>query len=215
MERRRRAAPSVVPGPARRQEGDRRRPRGAASRRPQGTQPKAAAPTARDRGRREARSASPRKVSHESRQREHRSHRASRPPRRDSGQRRRTASTPWRSRRSRIPTSSTFPKPGITKLEVARYYERIAPRILPHVEGRPLSLVRCPDGWKRQCFYQKHADKSVNPAVDRIEVPEGGGDRDVHGRAAARRRSSRSCSGACSNCIRGDRARRGSTGPIG
>jgi bifunctional non-homologous end joining protein LigD len=48
-------------------------------------------------------------------------------------------------------------------------------RIVPHVAHRPLSLVRCPDGWKQQCFYQKHADKSVNPAVDRIEVPEGDG----------------------------------------
>jgi bifunctional non-homologous end joining protein LigD len=36
-----------------------------------------------------------------------------------------------------------------------------------------LSLVRCPDGWAGQCFYQKHADASVNEAVARIRVPEG------------------------------------------
>jgi bifunctional non-homologous end joining protein LigD len=38
-----------------------------------------------------------------------------------------------------------------------------------------LSLVRCPDGWSGECFYQKHESKSVNPAVTRIVVPEGGG----------------------------------------
>ena len=82
-----------------------------------------------------------------------------------------------RSPASRIshPDKLYFPEAGITKIDVAQYYERMAPRILPHVENRPLSLVRCPDGWKQQCFYQKHADKSVNAAVDRIEVPEGDG----------------------------------------
>jgi bifunctional non-homologous end joining protein LigD len=73
------------------------------------------------------------------------------------------------------PDKLYFPEAGITKLEVVQYAERIAPWIVPHIANRPLSLVRCPDGWKQQCFYQKHADRSVNPAVDRIEVPEGGG----------------------------------------
>ena len=73
------------------------------------------------------------------------------------------------------PDKLYFPEAGITKVEVARYYERMASWILPHIKDRPLALVRCPDGWNKQCFYQKHADKSVNAAVDRIEVPEGGG----------------------------------------
>jgi bifunctional non-homologous end joining protein LigD len=73
------------------------------------------------------------------------------------------------------PDKPYFPEAGITKIDVVRYFERIAPWIVPHIERRPLSLVRCPDGWTKQCFYQKHADKSVNPAVDRIEVPEGNG----------------------------------------
>ena len=83
------------------------------------------------------------------------------------------------------PDKVYFPEAGITKIEVARYAERMASRILPHVEGRPLSLVRCPDGWKGQCFYQKHADKSVNPAVDRIKVPEGGGSATYMGASSA------------------------------
>jgi bifunctional non-homologous end joining protein LigD len=73
------------------------------------------------------------------------------------------------------PDKLYFPDAGITKIEVARYHERMASWMLPHLEGRPLSLVRCPDGWKQQCFYQKHADRSVNAAVERINVPEGDG----------------------------------------
>jgi bifunctional non-homologous end joining protein LigD len=68
-----------------------------------------------------------------------------------------------------------YPDANITKLDLARYYEAIGEWIVPHVEDRPLSLVRCPDGWKGECFYQKHADKSVNAAVSRVRVPESSG----------------------------------------
>jgi len=70
------------------------------------------------------------------------------------------------------PDKPYFPEAGLTKISIARYYEEIADWILPHVEGRPLSLVRCPDGWSGQCFYQKHADKSVHASVSRVQVPE-------------------------------------------
>ena len=73
------------------------------------------------------------------------------------------------------PDKPYFPEAGITKGDVAAYYEAVAPHILPHITGRPLSLVRCPDGWTGQCFYQKHAAAAVNPSVPRIEVPEGKG----------------------------------------
>jgi bifunctional non-homologous end joining protein LigD len=49
---------------------------------------------------------------------------------------------------------------GITKLELAKFYECIADWILPHVVGRPLSLVRCPAGQGGECFYQKHLSES-------------------------------------------------------
>ncbi len=83
------------------------------------------------------------------------------------------------------PDKPYFPDESIAKIGIARYYERIAPLILPHVEGRPLALVRCPDGWKGQCFYQKHADDGVNRAVERIEVPEGKGKALYMGAASA------------------------------
>ena len=73
------------------------------------------------------------------------------------------------------PEKLYFPDVGLTKQDLAEYYAGVAPRLLPYLNDRPLSLVRCPDGWKGQCFYQKHADASVNKAVARIEVPDSGG----------------------------------------
>jgi len=46
--------------------------------------------------------------------------------------------------------------PGITKLDLARYYEMAAGRMLPHVKGRPISMVRAPDGIDGQRFFQRH-----------------------------------------------------------
>jgi len=73
------------------------------------------------------------------------------------------------------PEKLLYPEAKLAKRDLARYYESIGEWILPHVTDRPLSLVRCPDGWSGECFYQKHESKSVNPAVTRIVVPEGGG----------------------------------------
>lgn len=70
------------------------------------------------------------------------------------------------------PDKLMFPECGLTKRDIAEYYAFVAPRLLPHVEHRPLSLVRCPDGWDAACFFQKHAGPGVNAAVERIEVPE-------------------------------------------
>lgn len=66
-----------------------------------------------------------------------------------------------------------FPEAEVSKLSLAAYYAEIEARIVPHLDGRPLSLLRCPDGWGGECFYQKHADRAVHQAVRRVEVPEG------------------------------------------
>jgi len=59
---------------------------------------------------------------------------------------------------------------GVTKRELARYYERVAEWILPHIQGRPLVLVRCPDGESGQCFYQKNVETGFPASVGRVPV---------------------------------------------
>jgi len=63
------------------------------------------------------------------------------------------------------PDRVVYPDDGVTKLDVARFYERIAPLLLPYVKNRPLSLVRCPGGIGGECFFQKHAAKFELPGV--------------------------------------------------
>ena len=61
---------------------------------------------------------------------------------------------------------------GITKLDLAKFYETIADWILPHLRGRPTSLVRCPQGLAKECFYQKHVGTWAPAALRRIRIQE-------------------------------------------
>lgn len=70
------------------------------------------------------------------------------------------------------PDRVLFPEQSVTKLGLARYYESISEWIIPHVEDRPLTLVRCPEGYSKECFYQKHANDRIPEAVGRVEIPE-------------------------------------------
>ncbi|MGZ8422695.1 MAG: DNA ligase D [Nitrospira sp.] len=70
------------------------------------------------------------------------------------------------------PDRVLFPEQSVTKLALARYYESISEWIIPHVEDRPLTLVRCPEGYNKECFYQKHANDRIPEAVGRVEIPE-------------------------------------------
>lgn len=64
------------------------------------------------------------------------------------------------------PDKRLFPGSDLTKLDLARYYEAIAPLMLAEVAGRPLTLVRCPVGDGRgTCFYQRHPDKGLPATV--------------------------------------------------
>jgi bifunctional non-homologous end joining protein LigD len=58
------------------------------------------------------------------------------------------------------PQKLLYPKSGITKLDLARYYQQVAKWMLPHVGNRLLSLVRCPAGSGPACFFQKHPGAS-------------------------------------------------------
>jgi bifunctional non-homologous end joining protein LigD len=68
------------------------------------------------------------------------------------------------------PDKALYPESGITKRDLADYYAAAAAWILPHLAQRPLSLVRCPNGWRKQCFFQKNADKSTSGALERVTV---------------------------------------------
>jgi bifunctional non-homologous end joining protein LigD len=72
------------------------------------------------------------------------------------------------------PDKVLYPGRGLTKLDLAQYYERIAEWILPHLVNRPLVLVRCPEGQGGECFYQKHLTEQFPAAVLRVAVEEGG-----------------------------------------
>lgn len=63
------------------------------------------------------------------------------------------------------------PSTGFTKLDLVRYYESIADWMLPHLKGRPVSLVRGPAGVSGQLFFQKHDDKLSIPGLR--ELPAG------------------------------------------
>ncbi|HEV7224589.1 MAG TPA: DNA ligase D, partial [Pirellulales bacterium] len=65
-----------------------------------------------------------------------------------------------------------YPDQGITKLGLATYYTGIADWILPHVAGRPLSLLRCPEGLHKTCFYQKHVGPGTPQAIRRVPIEE-------------------------------------------
>ena len=73
------------------------------------------------------------------------------------------------------PDRVLYPEQGITKLGLAQYYAAIRDHVLPELRNRPLSLVRCPDGQGKECFYQKHATTAVPAVVGRIDIPEGSG----------------------------------------
>ncbi|MFL6591421.1 MAG: DNA ligase D [Luteimonas sp.] len=54
------------------------------------------------------------------------------------------------------PTKVVFPDSHITKQEVADYYMAVMDHLLPEIAGRPLSIIRCPEGAGKPCFFQKH-----------------------------------------------------------
>jgi len=60
----------------------------------------------------------------------------------------------------------------LTKQQLADYYWAVASHMLPYIEGRPVSLVRCPDGSEKPCFYQKHVNAMLPPGITSVDVPD-------------------------------------------
>lgn len=70
------------------------------------------------------------------------------------------------------PERVMYPDPGLTKLALARYFDAVAEAMLPHVVGRPLTLVHCPGGLAGGCRYLKHSRVWAPPALRRVSIKE-------------------------------------------
>jgi bifunctional non-homologous end joining protein LigD len=73
------------------------------------------------------------------------------------------------------PEKVLFPEDGITKGELAEYYATVAPVMLPHLQGRPVTLERYPSGIGREGFWQKDVSRAFPEWLQRVEVPKKGG----------------------------------------
>jgi bifunctional non-homologous end joining protein LigD len=70
------------------------------------------------------------------------------------------------------PDRVIYPELGLTKLDIVRFYESIGKWIVPHVKGRPLTLVHCPNGMLGECRYMRHT-KAWGPTVlRRVKIRE-------------------------------------------
>jgi bifunctional non-homologous end joining protein LigD len=73
------------------------------------------------------------------------------------------------------PDKLLFPADGLTKADIASYYEAVSEWMLPHIRNRPLSLLIFPDGIDGQSFFQKNTPKYYPGWIRRIEVDKKGG----------------------------------------
>lgn len=81
------------------------------------------------------------------------------------------------------PQRIVYPGQGVSKSDLAEYYDAVAPRMLPLMQDHPLSLVRCPKGYGKsggddaKCFFQKHASPGFPEALKRVKLSEKSGKR--------------------------------------
>jgi len=98
-------------------------------------------------------------------------------PKRDARKGGPTPTPPLKGRGSQLVTIShpdrvIYPESGITKGQLADYYMLMAGPILDWLADRPVSLVRCPQGRAKQCFFQKHDAGSFGDAVKHVPIRE-------------------------------------------
>jgi bifunctional non-homologous end joining protein LigD len=73
------------------------------------------------------------------------------------------------------PDKALFAAPRLSKLELARYYEQVAPAMLPHLRGRPLALQAFPNGIEDKGFFLKSVPRHFPSWIETAEVPKRGG----------------------------------------
>ncbi|RII99262.1 DNA ligase D [Achromobacter sp. K91] len=80
-----------------------------------------------------------------------------------------SAATPPKGMKLSNPDRVIDPSSGATKLDLARYYGLVAPLMMPHLRGRPVSFVRAPAGIQGQHFFQRHSE---SPIAGVLALPE-------------------------------------------
>ena len=70
------------------------------------------------------------------------------------------------------PDRVVYPGQGVTKADLVAYYAAVADRMLPYIAGRPLSLLRCPQGRAKYCFFQKHDTGGFPDAMKSLMITE-------------------------------------------
>ncbi|MCA1825379.1 MAG: DNA ligase D [Myxococcales bacterium] len=70
------------------------------------------------------------------------------------------------------PERVVFPAEALSKLDLARYHDRVAERELPHLRGRPLTLLRCPGAIGDDCTFMKHSKVWAPDALRRVRIQE-------------------------------------------
>ncbi len=77
------------------------------------------------------------------------------------------------------PEKLFWPDEGITKLDLADFYSRIASHIIPWMKGRAVTMERCPEGVRKACFYQKQAPDNLPADIPTVTIPAPSAGRDV------------------------------------
>jgi bifunctional non-homologous end joining protein LigD len=70
------------------------------------------------------------------------------------------------------PERVLWPEAGVTKQQLVDYYRAVGPLMAMWAAQRPLSLVRCPQGRAKKCFFQKHNTATFGPQVRQVEIEE-------------------------------------------
>jgi bifunctional non-homologous end joining protein LigD len=74
------------------------------------------------------------------------------------------------------PERVIFPEDGLTKGDLANYYAAVADLLMIDLRQRPMTLIRCPSGRAKKCFFQKHDSGSMGAHVLHVPITEGDGD---------------------------------------
>jgi bifunctional non-homologous end joining protein LigD len=76
------------------------------------------------------------------------------------------------------PAKPFWPDDGVTKLDLAQFYTRIAAHILPWMKGRAIMMERCPEGIRKSCFYQKQVPQNLSADIPTVRIPAPSAGRD-------------------------------------